>query len=302
MANIHRDFLNLMAIGDAFGMKYEFVDHPIPVNRDDLFYAPHPKFIEYQTAHYTDDVQKSLANGELILQKNPRKITRNDFVNAWLEAFKRDPRQGYSHFMFSLLSGNPSAETFCARMDASKGVTSGAAMGATPLGLPEDTELVKILTCEQATITHNTNAGVNSALAVSLSTHYLHHGGRLEFLPFFLDKHIGANWASPKNGLTDDPHNGLKIVSQGLNALGRTNSFSEVLLAGVSQTRVADTDTICAIAMAISSRRAEIKDDIPGVLRRELENGPYGANYLKNIDAQLLKKYPPSKQYAKFVP
>src|ERR1700722_6603026 len=126
------DFLSLMAVGDAFGMKYEFVEHDIPIAADDLYYGTHPTFAEYQPAHYTDDTQMSLANAELLLRMPHDKITSRDFVFAWIEAFRCDPRRGYSEFMFDVLSQNPSPEEFCARIDSSRGVTSGAAMRAAP--------------------------------------------------------------------------------------------------------------------------------------------------------------------------
>ena len=37
-----KNFLVHKAIGDAFGMKYEFVEHDCNVSADDLRYGPHP--------------------------------------------------------------------------------------------------------------------------------------------------------------------------------------------------------------------------------------------------------------------
>ena len=84
----------------------------------------------------------ALANAELLLQSYP-KIKQRDFVEAWLQAFQRDPRPGYSTYMYQLMNENLSPEEFCSRVHANKGTTSGAAMRAAPLGLLADLELVK---------------------------------------------------------------------------------------------------------------------------------------------------------------
>jgi len=296
------DFLSIMAVGDVYGMKYEFVDHDIPVNSADLFYGPHPTYIEYQAKRYTDDTQMSLANAELLLEKSSEEIKRRDFIQAWMSAFRRDPRLGYSTFMFQLMNENLSPEEFSMRVDSSKGTTSGALMRAAPFGLLDDIDVVKKLAGEQAAPTHNTSVGITSAMFVAVSTHYLHHGGRMQHLESFLDLHLGKNWCSEENGRANDPHNGLMIASQILSTLKTGGSLSRILLAGVSQTRNADTDTICAAAMAISSRRKDIANDLPSNLREGYENSSYGLSYLRDIDTSLAKKFPRSNQYAKYQP
>ena len=300
MQNVNNDFLSLMAIGDAFGMKYEFVEHAIPVAKEALFCGPHPKFSAYQVGHYTDDTQMSLANAELLLKKPAEKICRDDFVLAWNAVFKRDPRQGYSRHMFQLMTEDLAPEDFYSRLDG-KGTTGGAAMRAAPFGLLADLDMLNKLTREQALVTHNTNAGLNSALAVSISTHYLHHGGDIRYVEQFLTRQIGKDWDSAKNGLSDDPGNGLKIVRQALNAVQTNDTLSDVLLSGVSQARVADTDTVCAIAAAVSSRRMDVRDDLPESLRQGCENGTFGQDYLKHVDRQLMAKFPSTKQYERYI-
>lgn len=283
--------LYTMAIGDAFGMKYEFVEHDIPVSKSDLFFASHPKFLDYQIGHYTDDTQMSLGNAELLLKGDTKSLTQRDFVVAWLEAFRRDPRPGYSKYMFALLSKNPSPEEFVSSINPDLGTAGGAAMRAAPLGLLEDKNEVMRLSRLQARITHNTPAGITSALAVSLSSHYLHHGGSTRSLPSFLDDTLGKQWCSASNGLVDDPNNGLKIVQQALASVYGQTSLSGVLLASVSQSRRADTDTIGAIALAIASRDSTILDDIPQKLHDTLETGPFGAGYLKETDKKLMDRF-----------
>jgi len=49
-----------------------------------------------------------------------------------------------------------------------------------------------------------------------------------------------------------------------------------------------DVDTVAAIALAAASRSTEIAQDLPDTLINQLENGPYGREYLQNLDARLL--------------
>lgn len=119
-----KEFLSIMAVGDSYGMKYEFVWHPCDKTAEDLFHGPHPKFTEYKTGHYTDDTQMSLANLELLL--SGQEMTARAFVEKWLAAFKRDPHPGYSRHMWKVLSESVTADDFTAAIDPSHGVTSGA--------------------------------------------------------------------------------------------------------------------------------------------------------------------------------
>lgn len=297
------NFLYLMAIGDGYGMKYEFQSHEIPIAASDLFYDRHPKFLDYQIAHYTDDTQKSLGNAELLLKIKPEEITADDFIASWLQVFKREtPRPGYSKYMYKIMCESTTVEEFRLSVDPSKGVTSGGAMGAAVLGVSPDLPTVIRITELQTVITHNTKPGRNAALGASVSAHFLHHGGSPRFLENFLDQSLGADWCSPETGRTDNPDNGLKIVRQALNALSNCKTLSEVLINSVSQDKVADTDTICALAMALASRQSGIIDDLPTRLHTDLEDGAFGSGYLKKIDARLSIQFPRSQKYASYMP
>lgn len=291
-----KNFLATMAIGDSYGMKYEFAVHATDKTADDLFHGPHPKFTEYPVGHYTDDTQMSLANLELLMSGS--ELTAQAFAEKWLEAFKRDPHHGYSRHMWKVLSESETADDFVASLDPSRGVTSGAAMRAGPFGLLSDIAEVKRLTELQARITHDTVAGVNAALAVALSVHYLHHGGARGGLDAFLASHIGADWNSAEKGYTEDTSNGLNIVTQALDAVKKANSLSGVLLNVVNHKEKSDTDTIAAIAMVIASRCNDLPDDLPQTLRDGVENGAYGRDYLAEVDKKAAAFFPATEIYA----
>ncbi|OQP67564.1 ADP-ribosylglycohydrolase family protein [Niastella populi] len=279
-------FLYTMALADSYGMKYEFVQHATTAGPADLVHGSHPEFTEYIKGNYSDDTQMSLANMELLLTKMTASgkfyITVEDFVRAWLSTFKRDPHPGYSKHMYRLLADSETAEDFITRLDATGGTTSGAAMRAGVFGVIPEIEQVKHLALLQARITHDTPAGTTSALAVALSVHYLHHGGSRQGLENFLAAQLGAQWR--QNGYVNDMSNGMYIVGQALKALMNAATLSQVLLHVVNQDETSDTDTVCAIAAVIASRSTDWANDLPVALENGLENGTYGADYLKMID------------------
>ena len=287
-------FLHTMAIGDAFGMKYEFVKHDQNVTKDDFSYGPHPKYTEYNRTQYTDDTQMSLANAELLLtfKNHLQDITQDDLIEQWLKCFKRDPRAGYSKHMYKILSETQTVQEFRHASDPKQGVTSGGAMRAAPFGFIKDLELVKSLTKLQAQATHDTPSGITSALAVSLSVYHFRNGGTQQDLTPFLENHLGHPWNTDDNGFVDHPKNGVKIVSLAINAVINTKTLSDLLLYAINQEAPSDADTICAIAMAIASNCDDITDDLPELLKTDLEQGQFGSEYLKKIDQDLNKAFP----------
>lgn len=287
------NFLYYMALGDSFGMKYEFVPHTTNATRADLFHGPHPKYAAYVTGRYTDDTQMSVANMELLLT-NPAP-TEEDFVNAWLDAFRRDPVEGYSKRMQKVLTESKTAADFRAAVDPKNGTTSGAAMRAAPFGLLRDIRDVEHFTRLQARITHDTPAGTETAVAVARAVHFLHYGGARKNLPGI----VGSSWQHHGDGETG---NAVTIISLAFDAVMKANTLSEVLLNVVNGAEKSDTDTACAVAMVIASRCHDLIDDLPPALHEGLDQSRYGANYLRDLDAQAFKAFPPRPPYKKTAP
>jgi ADP-ribosylglycohydrolase len=281
-----------MALGDTYGMKYEFVEHEQNKGIEDLYYAPHPTFTDYKQGYYTDDTQMSLANAELLL--SGKTISVDSLILQWLNVFKRDPRVGYSKHMFGILNESLSPEAFLSNINPNIGVTGGAAMRAAPFGLSSDINEVKTMTVEQAMITHNTAVGLLSSEIVALSVHFLHHGGKRAVLSLFLTEQLGSYWNQYSTTAID---NGLYIVYSGIDLLCKAKALSDILLGAVNQHPLSDTDTVCAIAMVMASRATDIVDDIPAVMHEELEAGSYGGSYLKKLDKDLLIAFPSTKMY-----
>lgn len=292
-------FLHTMALADSYGMKYEFLSHTNTADFDDLVHGTHPQFTEYVKGHYTDDTQMSLANMELLLAKKTATgkfdVTTEEFITAWLSAFKRDPHSGYSKYMYKLLCESEKPADFVSKLDPSRGTTSGGAMRAGVFGVIDDIEDVKRLALMQARVTHDTPAGITSTLAVALSVHYLHHGGNSQTLEKFLAKRLGEDWKQV--GYVNDVSNGMLIVTQALAALANAKALSEVLLNVVNQDEISDTDTVCAIAGIIASRCTDLENDLPVSLITGLENGTYGADYLHKIDKEVTAVFPKGTLY-----
>ncbi len=284
-------FLTIMAMGDAYGMRLEFVEHDCKLASGDLHYAPHPTYEEYKPAHYTDDTQKSIANAQILLRGNHRP-TDDDFINAWLYAYRRDPREGYSKYMKKVLSSAENANDFRSMINPDAGVTSGGAMCAGVFGLLTNINTVKRLTIQQAKITHNTSSGINAALGVALSVHYLHHGGQREYVGAFIARHLTSEWNSAQSGRTDKPDNGLNIVSQMVDVVSRPASLSQTLLNAANYAPLTDTDTLCALSLQVASRDCATVNDLPAALQDELENKAYGRDYLVELDHKLMLEFP----------
>ena len=85
-------------------------------------------------------------------------------AGRFVEAFKRDPREGYAQGFYGFLCDVSDGDDFLRRVrpDSDK---SGAAMRAAPVGLfPTVGEVVDKCTV-QAAVTHNTPDGTNAAVA-----------------------------------------------------------------------------------------------------------------------------------------
>ncbi len=287
-----RGFLVYMAIGDAYGMAYEFASDIAAVGPNDLTYKKHPTHLQQLSGHYGDDTQMSWINAEILVQRDTARLIGETFADAWVFNYHQDPRVGYSRRMTQALSSAADGADFMTRIDATKGVTSGAAMRAGVIGLLPDTAEVRRIAALQAAVTHNTPAGIVSAQTVALAVHALHYNlCPVAGLPAFLDGEIGIRWRTLNDG--GDPNHGLYIVRQALGVVQQADTLSDVLRGCVDLGPGQDTDTVAAIAMAIASRAREIADDLPPHLFAGLEDGPYGRTFLAGLDRGLAARFPP---------
>jgi ADP-ribosyl-[dinitrogen reductase] hydrolase len=271
-----------LAIGDAYGAGFEYVDEEMVHRQNDLScYVKHPRH-NIQPGSYTDDTQMSLAIAEAIVSGEPWEPRM--LAQRFVEVFKRDPREGYASGFYHFLQHVNDGEQFLRDIRPTSD-KSGAAMRAAPIGIYPTISLV-IERCRlQAALTHNMPNGINAAVAAALMTHYfLYHLGPKKELGTFLEQYVSGRWATPWTGPVKSQ--GWMSVQAAITALITSATMSELLRTCIQFS--GDVDTVATIALAAGSCSAEIAQDLPIHLLDRLENGQYGKGYLRLLDTQLM--------------
>lgn len=271
-----------IAVGDAYGAGFEYTDPAFVAQHNTLAgYVAHPRH-KIGSGRYTDDTQMSIAVAETLLLGG---LTARHFADAFVGAFKRDPREGYAGGFYKFLCSVANGEDFIQRI-VPKSDKSGAAMRAVPLGVLPTVERVREVCTVQAKLTHDTADGIAAAVAASLAAHYFLYGlGTKADLGTFLDREVpGRKWSEPFKGKVGEK--GWESVQAALTALAAHDSMSAILQACVAFT--GDVDTVAAVALGVAALCPEVKQDLPQVLVDGLENGAYGRDYLVELNARLL--------------
>ena len=121
-----------LAIGDAYGAGFEYVDPEMIRQQNNL-----SRYVKYpghntQPGCYTDDTQMSLAIAEPIVSGEPWEPAV--LADKFVEVFQRDPRKGYAagfyHFLEQVRNGKQFLRDINPRSEK-----SGAAMRAAPIGI-----------------------------------------------------------------------------------------------------------------------------------------------------------------------
>jgi len=272
--------LRELAVGDAYGAGFEYA--PEMASYNDLSrYVRHPRHRLFPGA-YTDDTQMSLAIAEVIV--SGADWTPLNLANAFVAAFKRDPREGYASGFYDFLRHVRDGAQFLAEIRGESD-KSGAAMRAAPVGVyPTIAEVVERARV-QAAITHNTPDGINAAIAAALMSHYcLYRLGPRHALGAFLESHVPGDWSLPWTGKVKSK--GWMSVRAAITALTASERMSDLLRRCVDFT--GDVDTVAAIALAAGSCCAEVEQDLPAHLVNGLEESAFGRTYIESLDARLL--------------
>ncbi|MCL2715732.1 MAG: ADP-ribosylglycohydrolase family protein [Alphaproteobacteria bacterium] len=275
--------LTFTAIGDAYGVCFEYAPREIIRTRNNLAgYFPHHK---YSTGggRYSDDTQMSIAVAETLLEHGAAASAHN-FTASFVTAFQRDPRDGYAGRFHEFLLTVTDADDFLARIrnDSDK---SGGAMRAGACGLLGNVEAVKSVAARQAAVTHDTPDGIAAAQTAALMVHYLlYRLGSRGDLPRFLDRHVaGYNWSRVHKGSVGAK--GCDSVRAAITALVRNQCAADLLVDCVNFG--GDVDTVAAIAMAAASCADDISRHLPASLWDSLENGILGRDSLIRLDQDL---------------
>lgn len=270
-----------IAIGDAYGAGFEYVKADRVAEANTLRgYVQHPTH-GIAPGAYTDDAQMSLAIAEAMLSERP--FSRELLADCFVNAFKRDPREGYAGRFFEFLQEVEDGADFLARIrpDSDK---SGAAMRAGPLGLIANISELIAKTTLQARLTHDTRDGINAAVAAALAVHFCAYElGSLDEIGAFVASHVDGQWDVQWVGPVGAK--GWMSTRAALTALSRASRMSDLLKDCVAFT--GDVDTVAAIAMAAGSCCSALEQDLPRHLYDTLENGPYGREALERLDLRL---------------
>lgn len=282
-----------LAIGDAYGAGFEYAERGFVAAHNTLGgYVRHPTHGGLCPGHYTDDTQMSLAITELLVSTDT--WTPANLAEKFVEVFRRDERVGYSRRFAEVLQSVQNGSELLERIQPHSD-RSGAAMRAGPIGVLPTVEDVVHHAGVQASVTHDTPAGIEAAQAAALAVHYCYHRlGPTHSVADWVDSELSSRgghggWNRPFTGPVGAQ--GHLSVRAALTALVRCNSLSTLLHACVACT--GDVDTVAVIALAAGSVSAEVTQDLPPVLLAGLEDGTYGRSYLHHLDRRLTSEYPP---------
>ena len=271
-----------LAVGDAYGAGFEYA----PAGAVRQFntaerYVKHPRH-RIDPGCYTDDTQMSIAVAEALV--SGEKWTPLNLATRFVDCFHRDPRVGYAGSFHGFLRSVRSGEDFLAEIRPHSD-KSGAAMRAGPLGVLPTIGTVLDYCRTQAAITHNTPDGIAAAQAAALMAHYfLYDLGPKSRLGHFLQSQVPGAWSVPWIGKVKSK--GWMSVRAAITAVQECNRLSDLLKGCISFG--GDVDTVATVALAAASASREYEQDLPESLVETLENGPYGRDYLIELDRQLL--------------
>jgi ADP-ribosylglycohydrolase len=277
-----------LAIGDAYGAGFEYVNRQLIRQFNTLErYVKHPRH-STRPGQYTDDTQMSLAIAEAIV--SVEEWTPANLAERFVNVFKRDPREGYASSFHAFLRHISDGKAFLAEIIPTSD-KSGAAMRAVPIGIFPSIEEVKQKATIQSAITHNTPDGINAGIAAALMAHYfIYELGEKQRLGEFIEQHVDGEWADPWSGQVGSK--GWMSVKAAITAVHQNDRLSDMLRACIDFS--GDVDTVATIALGTASNSKEVEKDLPEHLIYSLENGKYGRDYITQLDAQLMSLVKPS--------
>ncbi len=136
----------------------------------------------------------------------------------------------------------------------------------------------------QASVTHNTHEGVVASQAVALAVYYFANKiGKKEGLRDYLYQQTNELFSINKT--TRIACDAIDTIDAVLTVLSQSSSLTEVLDKSVKLG--GDTDSVASIACGIAFFSNEYAKNFPDFLERDIENGPYGKDYLVKLSEKL---------------
>jgi ADP-ribosylglycohydrolase len=273
-----------IALGDAYGSGFEFAPRAKILRANDgAHFEAHEKGIP--AGRFTDDTQMSVAVAELLLADG--EPDGNAWADAFLAAYRRDPRPGYAEHFVALLQTAASGAELRQRI-APGSRRNGAAMRSVPLALVADVDRLERLAHAQAAVTHDSAEGRLSSFVVGLMGHaLLHERAPVAALAGIVQARTGftlrADWHEE---VACDAIQTLHAVHT---ALQRHRGMAALLRDCIEFG--GDVDTVGAIALGLASLTPEYANDLPQPLVDGLEDGPFGRTWLRALDERLAARF-----------
>lgn len=293
-----------IAQGDAFGMACEFRTDNLKAALEFDRYIRHPEWGP-EAGHYTDDTQMSIAVAESLIHPQgrrppkyarPEDLTKEALAEAFVQAYKRDPRPGYAVKFQAFLDSVSSGTEFLLKINPESD-KNGAAMRSVPLGVILHEPKLLEVAATQASLTHNTEGGITSSQMVALASRFaMYESAPLTEIFDYIGDWLHLSNLRWEGGPVVGPNLGMLTARAAITlVIGEPNLLSiakKALIWG------GDTDSVLAIAWGIASARKD-GAELPDFLHRDLENGPYGRDYLTGLGENLMWYFaPPSFEFA----
>lgn len=280
-----------IAIADAYGAGFEFAKPDVLARRPNDFtrYFRH-NLDDNLPGMYTDDTQMSIGLARWLLTQTPdslRETKARDIAWFFVDTFHRDPRQAYSRRMFNFLKAHSNVDGFLGAIDASS-TRSGAAMRSAILGvLPTLGDVLHIAPL-QAAITHNTPQGLATSIAVASAAWYVRKGVPIKQALTLAQTHSWHIYDEQFTVMPPTPvdYHGVPCVQAAFYALLHHYDDPVGMLKAIVSYG-GDTDTVAAIAIGIRAMQPGSEIQWPAWCYDTLENGPWGLDYLQELDLQV---------------
>lgn len=273
-----------IAIADAYGAAFEYLDNQIIQQYNNGYSYRQHQLHRLIPGSFTDDTQMSVAIYEYLKDYsfNPE-LNKSKIADYFYNCYARDKRKGYSSGFQNLLDSISSGKELLEKCN-SVSSKNGAAMRSCPIGLLNDTKLIKEFAELQASITHN-ERGITASVAVAIAT-YLVRNGKDSFneVSDYLNSFLGLNedWLYIEEVRSRDDL-GMITAKSAITFALHSRDFHHLLIDCVSVG--GDVDTSAAIAAGIFSQRKDYdRSQIPANLLKKLENKKFGRDYIIELE------------------
>ena len=278
--------LREMAVADAYAIAFEFVKAPAHPN-DLKGYYQHPRY-PLKPSWYTDDTQRAIANARCVISD---KLLPSDWITSLQQTYRESPRPGYSERFQEFLEANLDVEPKIWRARITRAHSNGGIMGIMPLAFLPYRKIEQAV-LQAVTITHHEQTA-RWGLILVLAGHYmLSRVGHIDEVDEYLRDTIPfyATEVRPQHLRPCGPVE-MTARDTALKALGLVMNhrrYTDIIRAGVALG--GDTDSVCALAIALASCSHAHEDDLPAHLLNKLEDGDIQRQLLLiDTDHELMK-------------